>query len=489
MALYHFHVDQVSRGAGQSVVASAAYRAGEKLNDAYYGEVHDYTKKGGVIMSEIILPAHAPQHFLSREALWNEVETVEKHPKAQLAYAFDFALQNELGMDENIRIAKEFICENFISRGMICDIAVHQPGKDPDDIPNPHVHVLVPMRPLNPDGTWGCKQHREYVLDENGNRAKNEKGDYIFNAVKNTDWSDTGTLEVWRENWAKKINEAFEKNGISEKVDHRSYIDMGLDLLPQVHEGPVVRAMEKKGTKTEKGEWNRFVKAVNHAIRKILGTFKNILDGIEEMRKKETEEKTAALAGRKEFWSAIDEYEKEIRGKYTYGKGIVANKKMIKLYEFIISNNISNLEDFKDYTGLMYSRLRDLRHRMKELDAKKAECDHILKRLETLKENSGYYKSWYKITDPRKKAAYRAEHEYELKRYHAAERELKAKYPDMKIPVREIMRQRDKYMEEAGKLSKQLPDYKKAADQAYAFQKQIRDRYGKHKQSREKEGR
>ena len=213
MALFHFTAGQISRGGGQSSVASAAYRAGEKLMDEYYGQIHDYTKKHGVVLSEIILPEHAPERFADRQTLWNEVEKVEKHPKAQLAYSFDFALQNELSMEENIRIAKEFIAENFTSRGMIVDMAVHEPGKDPGDIPNPHVHVMVPMRPLNEDGTWGTKQHREYVLDENGNRMRDGKGDYIFNAVKNNDWGDPETLVQWRTNWAAKVNGAFEQHG------------------------------------------------------------------------------------------------------------------------------------------------------------------------------------------------------------------------------------------------------------------------------------
>ena len=79
MALYHFSADQISRGSGQSAVASAAYRAGEKLTDDYYGQIHDYTKKQGVILSEIILPPHAPDRFADRETLWNEVEKVEKN--------------------------------------------------------------------------------------------------------------------------------------------------------------------------------------------------------------------------------------------------------------------------------------------------------------------------------------------------------------------------------------------------------------------------
>ena len=175
MASYHFHLAHVSRGAGQSAVAAAAYRAGECLRDDYYGEVHDFTKKGGVIMSEIILPDNAPERFTNREMLWNEVEEIEKNKRAQLAYSFDFTLQNELSMEENIEVAEKFIRENFTARGMICDVAIHSPGRGPDDNPNPHVHVLVPMRPLNENGTWGAKQRREYILDENGNRIRDRK--------------------------------------------------------------------------------------------------------------------------------------------------------------------------------------------------------------------------------------------------------------------------------------------------------------------------
>ena len=101
MALYHFNVGQVSRGKGQSVVACAAYRSGERLHDSYYGEIPDYERKGGVIRSEILLPDYAPRRLTDRETLWNEVEKNERHPKAQLAYSFDVALQNELSPEEN----------------------------------------------------------------------------------------------------------------------------------------------------------------------------------------------------------------------------------------------------------------------------------------------------------------------------------------------------------------------------------------------------
>ena len=85
MALYHFHADLIRRSKGQAVVAAAAYRAGEKLHDEYYGNDADYTKKGGVVYTEIFLPPQTPAKYKDRETLWNAVEKVEKHPKAQLA--------------------------------------------------------------------------------------------------------------------------------------------------------------------------------------------------------------------------------------------------------------------------------------------------------------------------------------------------------------------------------------------------------------------
>ncbi len=105
--------------------------------------------------------------------LWNAVEKAEKNKKAQLAYSFDLALKNELTMDENTALARCFVQEHFVGKGMIADLAVHEPDKE-GGISNPHFHVMTTIRPLNPDGTWGNKQRREYVLDEQGQRKKNE---------------------------------------------------------------------------------------------------------------------------------------------------------------------------------------------------------------------------------------------------------------------------------------------------------------------------
>ena len=197
MALYHFSVSQIKRSAGQSVLAAAAYRAGERLYSEYYDEISDYTRKGGVLHTEILLPAHAPECFRDRATLWNAVEAAERHPKAQLAYSFDIALQNELSLNENIELARAFVQKEFVDRGMIADLAVHSPDKS-DGIPNPHMHVMTTMRPLNPDGSFAPKQRREYVLDASGNRIRGSDGRCRFNAVHTTDWHSPERLESWR---------------------------------------------------------------------------------------------------------------------------------------------------------------------------------------------------------------------------------------------------------------------------------------------------
>ncbi len=119
MALYHFHADLIRRSKGQSVVTAAAYRAGEKLRCDYYGNEADYTRKKGVVLTDILFPPHAPKEYADRETLWNAVEQAEKNTKAQLAYSYDIALQNELSIEENIALAWQFLQEQFVSKGMI----------------------------------------------------------------------------------------------------------------------------------------------------------------------------------------------------------------------------------------------------------------------------------------------------------------------------------------------------------------------------------
>ena len=246
-----------------------------------------------------MLPPHAPEIYLDRATLWNAVESCEKHPKAQLAYSFDIAMQNELTLEENMELARKFVQEQFVAKGMIADLAFHSPEKEDGGIPNPHFHVMTTMRPLNPDGTWGQKQRREYLLDEDGNRIRDKNGDYMFNAVHTTDWHEPETLEHWREQWAAAVNTKFEEKGLDVRIDHRSYVRQGLDLIPTVHEGANVRQMEAKGIRTEKGELNRWIKATNRLMQDVRKKIKALFVWMAEVKEELSKPQTPSL---------VDEY-------------------------------------------------------------------------------------------------------------------------------------------------------------------------------------
>ena len=137
MAIFHFTVTQTKRSKGQSAIASAAYRSGERLYSEYYGEYSDYTRKGGVICSDILLPSHAPKEYADRQTLWNAVEKAERGKTAQLAYSFEISLQNEFSLEENIALARKFLLEQFVSRGMTVDVSFHEKEHEDGGTPNP----------------------------------------------------------------------------------------------------------------------------------------------------------------------------------------------------------------------------------------------------------------------------------------------------------------------------------------------------------------
>ena len=130
IAIYHCNIGIVSRGKGKSAVAAAAYRSGEKITNEWDGMTHDYTRKRGVVHTEIPTAAPCPApSFSDRAALWNSVELYEKAGNAQLAREIDAALPIELSREEQIRLVREYCSSQFVSRGMCVDFAIHDTGK------------------------------------------------------------------------------------------------------------------------------------------------------------------------------------------------------------------------------------------------------------------------------------------------------------------------------------------------------------------------
>lgn len=280
MAIYHCHCKVISRGQGRSAVGAAAYRSGERLTNDYDGITHDYTNKGGVVYSEVMLCENAPQEYQNRAVLWNEVERQEKGGKARLAREYEVALPIELNRDEQIELVRDYVRENFVKNGMCADIAVHDKGDG-----NPHAHIMLTTRPIEPGGEWGAKQKKEYLLDKDGNKQYDpKKKTYKCRTVKVNDWDTTEFLQRSRENWAAIVNRELEKKNLPQRVDHRSLKEQGKQRIPTEHIGVAAKNMEKRGKVSERGERNREITAANRQLLAVAKAHNQVVREINAIR-------------------------------------------------------------------------------------------------------------------------------------------------------------------------------------------------------------
>ena len=381
-----------------------------------------------MVCSEILLPAHAPPEYADRETLWNAVEKAERGKKAQLAYSFDIALQNEFSMEENIGLARQFLLEQFVSRGMIADFAVHSPDKEDGGISNPHFHVMCPIRPIEPDGKWGNKQRREYVLDENGSRIPDGNGDYVFNAVPTTDWGSPETLEHWRQVWAELCNAKFAEMELSCRIDHRSYERQGVDLLPTIHEGPAVRAMERKGIATEKGEFNRWVKATNAAIRDIRKKISALADWLKEVKAELSKPKSLDLISLLQAY-----FDRRNAGAYSQKTRINNLKEMNTLFNYLMENGIHDLDTLEKRVDALRNSSNTLKEKLDTQTARMKEIRKLPDYLAAYHEMKPVYDGLQKIKFTRTKETYKSDHAADLKQFYQARRKLSAEFPDGKF--------------------------------------------------------
>lgn len=218
MAIYHFTVRIISRGQGRSAVAAAAYRAGDRFVDEELERTFDYTHKSEVIHSEIILPERAPEWMKDRQRLWNGVEAREQRRDARLAREVEFALPQELSQVDAIGLARDYVREEFVARGMVADLNIHW---EPD---NPHAHVMLTTREVTVEG-FGRKV---------------------------AEWNQVGMLREWRQHWADRANQRLHELGIDVRIDHRSYKDQGIEFEPTSHLGRAVDEMRARGEYAER---------------------------------------------------------------------------------------------------------------------------------------------------------------------------------------------------------------------------------------------
>ncbi len=219
VAIYHFSAQIISRSNGRSSTAAAAYRAGEVVLDERTGETHDYTRKRGVIRTEILAPHDSPSWVFDRSQLWSRVELGEKRKDSQVCREVEISLPCELTSIQRQLLLLGFVKSQFVSKGMVADVAFHRPGSQGDNR-NFHAHIMLTMRKLDGDG-FGRKERS---------------------------WNSDELLLNWREQWAIHANQALEQAGHQARIDHRSHADRGIeDHLPTSHHGPAVSGLLARG--------------------------------------------------------------------------------------------------------------------------------------------------------------------------------------------------------------------------------------------------
>ena len=228
MAIFHLSVKVISRAAGRSAVAAAAYRSAERLHDERLDRAHDFTNKPGVVHSEVLLPENAPDEWHNRERLWNDVEAFEKRKDAQLSREVEFAIPREMNQAQGIELARDFVQREFVDQGMVADLNVHW-DIGVDGLAKPHAHVMLTMR--------------EIVVCADGEAA--------FGA-KVREWNATSLVEQWRERWADHVNQRLAELDIDARIDHRSLAAQGIELEPQDKIGRAASRMDGRGLEAER---------------------------------------------------------------------------------------------------------------------------------------------------------------------------------------------------------------------------------------------
>lgn len=401
IAIFHHHIQIIKRSLGRSAVTAAAYRSGEKLTNDRDGLTHDYSRKGGVIHSEILLPAHAPPEYADRSTLWNAVEQIETGAKAQLAREINVAIPSELPRAEQIKLVRDYCNACFVSAGMCADFAIHDTGGG-----NPHAHIMLTMRPFKDDGTWDDKQRKVYHLDENGGKIYDPvKRQYDCETVFTTDWNEHSKAEEWREAWANMANRCLEQNGIPERIDHRSYKRQGIEQIPTIHLGVAATQMEKRGIRTEKGDVNRRIAADNKLLKELKARVTRLYNW------SDNDKPDLDL-------QAVLQQSQSTAAKSTQGK-ISALKANAKVVLFLQSNGITSLDELYNKVKSMNAEYYSVRG---EIVSAERAIANLTERL-TMWNRYQEYKPVRKKLDelkPKKRAAYAEEHHAELAMFESA---------------------------------------------------------------------
>ena len=436
----HFKISIVKRSQGQSVVAGAAYQSGERLFSEYDQKTKFYNKKKELVHAEIMLPPHAPSEYADRATLWNAVESVENQWNSQLARRFILALPREVPTEMYPQMMQEYCREHFVSKGMCCDFAIH----DPD-----------------PPG------RKVYDLDENGERIKLPSGNWKSHKEDTVDWNEQYHAEEWRHGWELVQNKYLELAGSPERVDMRSYERQGLDKIPTVHMGAAVCALERKGIETNIGNLNRDIKAANRMMSAIRSTIQNlrnwIADIVEATKEAFAETEAQAKNTSPDLVLLLRDYlnlrkaERSDWSRYGQQKGTTDDLKAVsKAIIYLKEHELFTLEDLDSTLQGMSEKAKGIHADMKKASARMKVITGIQNAVADCQTHKAVHDKYLKIGWKTRQAAFAESHKDELDSFNKAFRYLKKQGVDLNVNLDSLQAEYDKLKATHTELARQL---------------------------------
>ena len=267
MAIYHLSTKPVSRSSGRTATASIAYRAGIAIKDERTGKEHDYTRRSGVVFTQL----HTPNNLqIDRAELWNLAETTEKRSNSRTAREIVVSLPYEVTGQDRSELVNKFAKELADKYGVAVDVAIHTPDEEGDDR-NHHAHIMLTTRKLERLESGKIALTSKSQLEMSGTQL-----------FKHDLPSAKDELKAIRKQWADLTNDHMKELNIPITIDHRSHKDRGLDQLPTQKLGWEASAMERNDIATDKGDYNRMVKEYNQTLSKIAVIDKSLNDLTEQ---------------------------------------------------------------------------------------------------------------------------------------------------------------------------------------------------------------
>ena len=414
----------ISRGKGQSCMASCAYYTGEKKYSEYECcWKYPHSSPSRVKLVEVMLPSNAPRAYADPQTLWNAVDAAETSVNAQTARSMLFALPRELTDEQNLALVRDFCQKEFVDKGMVCNFFYHDKGDG-----NPHVHIMLTLCAMDENGKWLPKSKNVYALDENGNRIRAPNGSWKRVKVNTVDWNERKYGEIWRQDWATAQNAALEAAGRAERVDMRSLERQGVeDRLPQKHLGPTASALERKGVSSERGDENRKIISGNKMLASLQKTVRGIGDWLDELRKAVSRQQIIESPDDYPLSDVITAYldmrrdGRETWNRYAQEKGAVHDlKDGFKAVSFLSNHELYTVGQLGRYIGETKQKFSKIKAESATKERRIRDIDALFGAIQTIRELKPIQQEYESIHWNGKREKFKTEHGDELSRLQKA---------------------------------------------------------------------